>query len=192
MNTEPDQSTISFEIASREEHFEQILNLQNENHYLSISEDQQKDDGFVFATHNLEVLKKMAAGAPQIVALAEGRVIGYNLSMNKAMKNDLPSLIPMFEEFNNWEYKGKPLLDYNFLVGGQVCVQKDYRGRGLIRQLYQHTRDLTSELYDLCVTEISVRNHKSLKAHQRMGFDILGTYNDGIENWNLVIWDWEK
>jgi len=71
---------------------------------------------------------------------------------------------------------------------GQVCVDKDFRGRGLIGELYRKTRDLVGESYQFCVTEISTRNIKSMKAHQKMGFEILGVYNDGLEDWNLVVW----
>ena len=36
----------------------------------------------------------------------------------------------MFTEFERCEYKGKPLSKYRFVVGGQVCVDKEFRGHG--------------------------------------------------------------
>lgn len=190
--TASDTSDIIFAIAQNKDHFEQILVLQRRNHLSSLNAEQQQSDGFVFAEHNLELLEKMAAHVPQVIALAGGRVIAYNLAMTPTMESVLPSLEPMFAEFRNWSYRGKPLMDYQFVVGGQVCVDEAFRGRGLIRELYGKTRDLVGPGYELCVTEISTRNVKSLKAHQNMGFEVLGVYNDGTENWNLVVWDFLK
>lgn len=179
---------ITFEIAATDLHFEQILALQRKNHYSAISEEEQLNNGFVFAAHDLRQLKIMAAHLPQVIAVYEGKVIGYNLAMTSSMGEVLPSLVPMFEEFKKWDYQAKPLMDYQFIVGGQVCVEEDFRGRGLIAELYGKTRDLVGESYELCVTEISVRNVNSLKAHQRIGFEVLGNYDDGTEIWNLVVW----
>lgn len=179
---------ITFEVATTDVHFEQILALQKENHYSSVSAAQQEQDGFVFASHDIQLLKLMAESVPQVIALVDGQVVGYNLAMTSAMKEVLPSLKPMFNEFKKWSYEGKALMDYQFIVGGQVCVHKTYRGRGMIKSLYQKTRDLTGAGYQLCVTEISTRNVNSLKAHQRIGFEVIGTYNDGLEDWSLVVW----
>ncbi|AMP99588.1 Acetyltransferase (GNAT) family [Pedobacter cryoconitis] len=74
------------------------------------------------------------------------------------------------------------------MVGGQVCVHHDFRGQGLLNQLYQETKNRVGNLYQLCVTEISTRNINSLKVHQRMGFEIIGTYSDEKELWNVVAW----
>lgn len=180
---------VSFGMASSDWHFEQILQLQKQNHYTSVSAEKQVNEGFVFAEHTLALLKVMAANAPQIIALCGSQLAGYNLSMTKSMGEVLPSLIPMFREFEKWDYRGKPLMDYQFIVGGQVCVHQDFRGRGMIRSLYEQTRDNAGTGYELCVTEISTRNVLSLKAHQRLGFEVLGMYNDGVEDWNLIVWE---
>lgn len=183
---------IAFEVASTEQHFEQILQLQKQNLFSAISEEQQAQQGFVFAEHTIPLLKKMAAHLPQVIAVSNGKVIGYNLAMTVSMKNEMPSLVPMFTEFERSKYKGKLLTAYHFMVGGQVCVDKDFRGQGLLSRLYHETRNRLSSGYQLCVTEVSVRNTASLKAHQKMGFEIVNTYHDGKELWNVVVWDLEN
>ena len=183
---------VVLDVASTEQHFEQILQLQKLNLFSSISEEQQAQQGFVFAEHTVALLKMMAAHLPQVIAISDGKVIGYNLAMPVAMKNEMPRLVPMFTEFERSMYRGKPLSDYRFIVGGQVCVDKDFRGQGLLRRLYHETRSRLSSDYQLCVTEISVRNRISLEAHQRMGFEVVGTYHDGNDLWNVVVWDLES
>jgi GNAT superfamily N-acetyltransferase len=183
---------IVFEAASTDQHFEQILRLQKQNLFSAISEEEQAQHGFVFAEHTIPLLRMMAAHLPQVVAVSNGMVIGYNLAMPVAMKNEMPRLAPMFAEFERSEYQGRPLVTYNFMVGGQVCVDKGFRGHGLLRRLYHETRNRLPAGYQLCVTEVSERNGVSLRAHQRMGFEVVNTYDDGKELWNVVVWDLES
>ena len=180
---------IVFETANTEDHFEQILQLQRENLFSSINEQQQAQQGFVFAEHTVPLLKMMAVHLPQVIALSNGKVIGYNLAMPVSMKNDIPSLVPMFDEFERCRYRSKPLTTYRFMVGGQVCVHKDFRGHGLLSRLYHETRDRLPTGYQLCVTEVAARNNIGLKAHQKMGFEVINTYHDGKELWKVVVWN---
>ncbi len=183
---------IVFESASTDQHFEQILELQRQNLFSAISEEQQARQGFVFAEHTVPLLKRMAAHLPQVIAVSDGRVAGYNLAMHVSLKSEMPRLVPMFTEFERSQYRGRPLTAYNFMVGGQICVDKDFRGRGLLRRLYHETRNRLPPGYQLCVTEVSVRNGISLEAHLRMGFDVVSTYHDGRELWKVVVWDLES
>jgi len=180
---------ISFTVASSDEDFEQILQLQKENLLHNLSEQLLSEHGFVFAEHTIPILKSMATHLPQVIALYNNRVIGYNLAMSSEMKNELPSLSPMFNEFDKCTYKDKPLTEYKFIVGGQVCVDKNFRGQGLMSQLYHETINRLPGDYQLCVTEISTRNIKSLRSHQKMGFKVIADYNDGQELWNIVAWE---
>lgn len=189
MKKESISDVIVLEVAVTDLHFNQILALQRENLYSSISAAQQQEQGFVFAEHNLALLKKMAGHLPQVIATCNNRVIGYNLAMHVSLRNELASLVPMFKEFERCRYRGELLGGYNYLVGGQVCVHHDFRGQGLLSRLYQETKNSVGNLYQLCVTEISTRNLNSLKVHQRMGFEVIGTYRDEKELWNVVAWN---
>jgi len=168
MNT--DRAAITFATAATDDDFEQILKLQQQNLLHTLSTETQSEQGFVFAEHTSVTLKSMAAQLPQVIALHNGQVIGYNLAMSADMQDKLPSLAPMFIEFDKCTYKGRKLIDYKFIVGGQVCVDKNFRGYGLMSKLYRETASRVPNDYQLCVTEISTRNTKSLAAHQKMGF----------------------
>jgi len=180
---------IQFDVANTEEQFEQILQLQRQNLMGAVSAEQQAREGFVYAKHTVPLLKTMSAHLPQVVAIQEGRVVGYNLAMHAAMSETVPSLIPMFSEFEKCQYKGKSLKDYHFIVGGQVCVARAFRGQGLLKKLYQATSTRVPQDYQLCVTEIAVSNAVSLSAHQKLGFEIIRTYNDGETDWHIVAWE---
>ena len=192
MATKDILSAITFQAATTTEHFEQILALQNQNLYKALTAEEQDQQGFVFAEHTVELLQQMASQIPQIIALYQNKVIGYNLAMTAAMEKQLPSLEPMFREFHKSRYQGKVLTGYNFFVGGQVCVDKDFRGLGLLSKLYNATANLVGNDYEFCITEIAVRNVNSLKVHKKMGFEITGTHCDEFGDWYVVIWDIRK
>jgi GNAT superfamily N-acetyltransferase len=183
---------IALTIASTAQHFDQILSLQQQNVGRALTAEQQAQQGFVFAEHTLALLHLMAAQLPQVIAVSHDTVIGYNLAMPVTMKKALPSLVPMFAEFEWSTYKGRPLTTYQFIVGGQVCVAKAFRGQGLMRQLYHETRHRLPPGYQLCVTEVAARNQVSLHAHQQMGFEVVSTYHDGTEFWHVVVWELER
>jgi len=185
-------TSIIFEAASTEQHFNQILSLQKKNHYTEISAEQQSQEGFVFVQHTLKILQAMASEAPQIIALSNDQVVGYTLAMTPSMKDKIPCLLPMFAQFEQIKYKGKALSDYSYIVGGQICVSKEFRGIGLSSLLYSETKKRTQDTCELCITEVSRRNVASLKAHLKAGFEVVNTYNDGKEVWDVLVWDFRK
>ena len=176
-------------IASTDQHLMEILALQRRYHARAVSAEVQSSEGFVFAEHTLPLLRRMAARSPQAIALSEGHVVGYCLSLPLALQAEVPSLAPMFEQFAQCAYRGKPLSAYRFVVGGQVCVDRQHRGKGLLARLYEQLRISLGEGFDLCVTEIATRNRVSIRAHERMGFEIISTYSDPREEWVIVAWD---
>jgi hypothetical protein len=176
-------------IASSDHQLEEILALQRRYLARVVSPQQQALEGFVFAEHTLPLLRRMAAEAPQAIAVSDGRVVGYCLSLPLSLQGELPSLRPMFEQFGCCFYRQRPLRDYRFIVGGQVCVERDHRGKGLLARLYEQVRTSLPFRCDLCVTEIATRNVVSVRAHETMGFETISTYSDGQEEWVIVAWD---
>jgi len=77
-----------------------------------------------------------------------------------------------------------------FYVMGQVCVGKPWRGKGVFDLLYQaHRRHLRAR-FDCSVTEVAMRNTRSLRAHERVGFTVIDRYRDQTDDWAVIRWDW--
>ena len=175
--------------ASTDSQLEQIVAIQARNLGRALSREQQRSEGFVFAEHSVSLLRRMAAELPQAIALSGDQVVGYCLVLPLSLRAEVPSLGPMFAEFDRCTYQGKALPDYQFIVGGQVCVDRPFRGQDLLRRLYHQIRLSLPSHYDLCVTEIAARNQVSMRAHEKMGFQTLRTYSDEQEQWVIVAWD---
>lgn len=174
--------------ASTDRQLEGILALQRRNLRQALTPLAQNTDGFVFAEHTLPILQEMAARLPQVVALDGDEVVGYNLALHPDLRGALPRLAPMFDQFDRTVFRGVPLPSYRYAIGGQVCVDHGWRGRNLMRRLYEGTREHLAPEYQLIVTEVAPRNQVSLRAHLRMGFETAGSYHDGEEAWHVVAW----
>ena len=106
--------------------------------------------------------------------------------MMREYRNEIEVLIPMFDIFDETLFKGRPLDSYRYVVMGQVCVEKDYRGRGVFRQLYEAMCRHMRPHFDVIATEIDVRNVRSINAHKYVGFEVIRRYTSHDKSWVVV------
>jgi GNAT superfamily N-acetyltransferase len=147
--------------------------------------------GFVTMVHDIEVLQKMHDLAPSVIAKDGGRVVGYALVMLRECRELFPPLEPMFKNLDILEYRNNAINAYRFYIMGQVCIDKKFRRTGLFDQLYQKHKELYSGQYDFIITEVSARNQRSLRAHERVGFETINIYSDEVDEWAVVLWNWK-
>lgn len=169
---------------------EQILALQRKNLKPALSEDERRAQGFVTLQHDLAALEQMHALAPSVIVRDDREVVAYALMMPRECRALMPVLEPMFQLLDRLDYGGRPLRDQRFYVMGQICVDKAHRGRGLVELLYHQHRELYQSRFDFMVTEVSVHNHRSMRAHERIGFQTIHTHRDATDDWAVVLWDW--
>jgi hypothetical protein len=179
-------------IANSQKDLEGILVLQCKNLAQNIAEEEKKEQGFVMVSHDLKDLQLFSKHAPQLILKKDEKVIGYLLAMSKTLRETVPMLKPMFEQIDQIRYQGKSLNDSNYLIVGQVCVGKEFRGLGLIDKMFAEYRKLFKEEYDYAITEIVTSNSRSVRAHLRIGFEIIHTFQDDFQEWNIVLWDWRN
>ena len=179
-------------VKSREEVL-QVLDLQKNNLPQNLTEEQMTSQGFVTVIHSYDTLKKMNDIEQSIIAKNDDRVIGYLLAMTSKSSYDIAALAPMFDEFDTIIYDNKKISGYKYIVVGQVCIAKEWRGKGILDDCYQAYRKHFSDNYDFAITEIHAKNKRSVNAHIRIGFKIIRSYNDSDNNeWHIVLWDWRK
>lgn len=177
---------ITYTIASKDEELHQILALQQSNLSESISSNEKQKEGFVTVKHNFDILKKMNTRQQHIIAKHDDKVVGYTLCMTIDFGNDIEILQPMFAKIDT-------LIEpkTNYIVMGQVCVDKAYRRQGIFRGLYQKMKSSLQEKYSLLITEVASNNQRSLEAHRAIGFKDVIIYQADTIEWHIVSWDWE-
>ncbi|MFN7115648.1 MAG: GNAT family N-acetyltransferase [Saprospiraceae bacterium] len=182
---------ITFTPAHTDQELQQILALQQQNLAKNISLETALEQGFLTVEHDFAILKKMNDFEKAIIAKEDEQVVGYLLAMTKDLRDDIPILVPMFEVFDHLEYQGQQLQHYHYIVVGQACIAASHRGNGTFDQCYNAYKHFLKDKYDFTITEISQRNQRSLRAHKRVGFEVIHSFvaPDG-EAWDIVLWDW--
>jgi predicted GNAT superfamily acetyltransferase len=183
---------ITYTISETEKELCEILELQKKNLPQNLTGNEIQSQGFVTVSHSFDDIKKLSSYEQHLIIKDDGRIVGYLLAMTKKSKADIPVLVPMFEIFDKIMYKKKLISTYNYIVVGQVCIAKEYRGLGLLDESYKAYKEQFKEKYDFAVTEIALTNQRSINAHKRVGFLEVHRYTDGNKvEWSVVVWDWQ-
>ena len=173
--------------ATNDEELVQVLKLQQENHSSSLSEATAARDGFVTVMHSFDLLRRMNQAAGQIIAKDGNEVVGYALVMLKSFSDMIPVLLPMFDRLSTLHFGDKKITEHSFYVMGQICVKENYRGKGVFDALYEKHKELNRARFDICVTSVSTRNGRSMRAHERVGFKTVHTFRDQTDEWNILV-----
>lgn len=183
--------TMIYTTSDSESDLRGILELQRRNLAINLPAEEVSSQGFVTVVHSYEDLKGLNDIEQHIIAKDGDQIAGYLLAMTAQSKTDIPILIPMFELFDRIVFQGKTIADFNYLVVGQVCVDKNYRGQGILDQCYAAYKNHFKGKYDFAITEIATRNARSINAHKRVGFSEIHRYRDPAgEEWSVVVWAW--
>jgi predicted GNAT family N-acyltransferase len=173
------------------EELQQILHLQQQNLPKNISAEELRSQGFVTFQHSLEILQQFHQLAPSVIVKDDDRVVAYALTVVNEARHIFPPMESMSQLLETLQWKNKPFSNYRYYEMGQVCVAKNYRGKGIFEMLYQQHKNSYSHQYDLLVTKISTKNHRSLRAHEKVGFEIFTVEKDELDEWAVVAWNWK-
>lgn len=166
-----------------------ILDLQRVNLPENISPAEARDQGFLTVRHDLPLLRELNHPLGHTIAVApDGTLAGYALTMEYRFRDRIPILIPFFDKLDTLQYDGAPLTGDRYVLMGQVAVAKAYRGQGVFTGLYRTMQERMAPHYPYIVTEISLRNTRSIRAHARVGFTEIHRYTgpEG-EEWSVVL-----
>lgn len=177
-------------ITTTTDELQQILELQRLNLKQHLSGEEMQGQGFVTLQHSLDILQEMHRLAPSILVKDGDKVVGYALTELIECRELMPELEPMFALMDRLTWEDQPISHYPYYVMGQVCIDKEYRGLGIFESLYRHHKKIYSSSFDLLLTEISTRNTRSLRAHEKVGFKTIHTHRDELDEWAVVAWDW--
>jgi ribosomal protein S18 acetylase RimI-like enzyme len=171
---------------------EGIKKLQEENLKKNLPDDEAETEGFVTAEYTIEFLQTLHEAGPSIIAIEDDQIVGYALVAAKSIRNQHELLSDLFDCIDKITYRGSILKNARYVVVGQLCVAKNYRGLGLVHQMYQHFKKSLSGEYDCCITDVAENNPRSLKVHLKTGFQVIARFGYAGSNWDIVLWDWKS
>jgi len=183
---------IEIVFVSNDAELEGIRLLQRENLRKLIGETEAGKEGFLTAEYSMETLQQMHQFQPSIIAKDGDKIAGYVIVTTKDSYGQHPLLDSLFDSIDALNYNGDSLKNINYILVGQLCVGKAYRGIGLVQKMYTYYQQCLSKEYQYLITDVAQENPRSIKAHLKTGFNIIHTIEYGGIGWDIVLWDWRK
>ncbi len=144
------------------------------------------------AVYTFEFLKKMNNSTPHVIAKHDDVVVAYCLAVSVEICAEHDLLSDLVAHINRLSYKGRSLRDCKYIVIGQLCVKKGYRGIGVVPALFNLYRERYSSEYEFPITDVARVNRRSIRVFTKSGYEVIASLEfDGVV-FDVVIWDWNK
>lgn len=182
--------SINLKLAVSEAELNQIIELQKENLKENLSSKERESQGFLTAKYSLSYLKEINNLSPAVI-LKTTKVVGYVIAVTREHGQKHTLLNELFKQFDKQTYKGKSLAEENYIVVGQLCIDKKHRAKGNVENMYSFFKT-SYQTHRYCVTAVDSQNYRSMAVHQRCGFKKIGSLTLIQRPGEIIIWDWEE
>ena len=178
---------------ARLEDIDGVLALQSKYHINTILES-DKADGFVTTSFTRENLEKLILTEDGLhIALDNSKVIAYVMVASWEFWSSWPFFVNMIKGLNGLTYLGQVLDTHNSYQYGPICIDKSFRGQGVLEMIFEFSREFMSDKYPILVTFINKTNPRSYEAHVRkLGLDLVGEFEYSNNQYYELVYDTSK
>ncbi|WP_309608005.1 GNAT family acetyltransferase [Flavobacterium sp.] len=166
-----------------------ILELQ-ELYLVSNLNDEEKQAGFVTTPFTIDLLKEVIADEGIFIAKSNNKIIGYAFAASWAFFSQWPIFEYMISMFPRYKFRDFEMNTISSFQYGPVCIHKDFRGQGLIKDLFEFMRIHTVKKYPIAVTFINKINIPSTKAHvEKLKWEIIDEFSFNNNDYIVLAYD---
>ena len=144
--------------------YQEILQLQSANYIANLTEE-ERQRGFLSAKFSLEQTAQIAEDLGITIAVLDDRVAGFLCAFRNEFPSGSPVIAEMLRSFPLFRFEDRPLSSFVGYIYGPVCIAREYRGRGLLRGLYEAQKTDLAGRFEIGVAFVSRTNPHSLRAH---------------------------
>jgi len=153
-----------------------ILDLQSANYIANLSA-HEREQGFLSAQFTLEQTAQIAEDLGTIVAVIDDQIVGFVCASRNESETGSPVIAKMLESYDRMIFEGRALKSFGSYIYGPVCLARDFRGRGLLRGLYQAQKKDLAGQFEIGVAFVSRSNPHSLETHVKgLGMTEVGDF----------------
>jgi hypothetical protein len=165
--------------------FDGIVKLQDLNLASNITDDQKKD-GFLSAAFSAQQFQSMDNDGCVIAGLDGESVKAFLCSSTPMFNLPFPLPAAMIERFSSIDLGGRSLSNQQVLITGPVCIDQSVRGQGVLEKLYEALYKELFGQYDAAVVFVSKENPRSIKAHEKLGLNVVDEFDFGGKNYVIM------
>ncbi|MEB8346468.1 GNAT family acetyltransferase [Flavobacteriaceae bacterium KMM 6898] len=154
-----------------------VLKLQEQNLYRNLSEEELKN-GFVTTPFSRQQIEEIIAQKGLFVCLNEQQmVIAYVFAGSWDYFSQWEIFNVMTLRFPKLSFGTIPITTTNSFQYGPICIHKDYRGQGIINNIFEAMRLVYVDKYPFSITFINKINVISTRAHtQKLGWLVVDEF----------------
>lgn len=154
-----------------------ILALQEKYLYAKLSE-KEREEGFVTTPFTVHQIEEIIIENGMFVAENEqGTIIAYAFAGSWKYFEQWEIFNIITARFPQLSFKGKEITMENSFQYGPVCIDKNYRGQGLLNLLFEEMRIEFLKKYPISITFINKVNVISEVAHtKKLGWEIIDEF----------------
>lgn len=145
----------------------QVESLNAANFLPNLPPDVSAGQGFLGSLYPADLIVRMSAQWPAVLALEDNKVVGFALLVHSA--NPLPEHQALISSLNQRVFKGKSLAQWHYVRCVLACVQRGHRRNQVLKGMYAFIAREYPQI-ELIVTRINQKNTASRMAHHRIGF----------------------
>ncbi|MBN2618288.1 MAG: hypothetical protein JXR64_08270 [Spirochaetales bacterium] len=169
-----------------------VLELHKKYHIDTIKPE-DKADGFITTLLNTELLKELIDQDGLVIAINNKLVVGFVMSASWEYCSKWPMFQYMIGKLGELEYLGQKLTTYNSYQYGPVCIDKKFRGTGVLEGLFEYARIIMNRKYPILVTFVNKMNPRSVSAHtKKLKLDIITEFEYNNKSYLELVYDTSK
>lgn len=162
-----------------------ILQLQEDNLRINLS-DADTGDGFLSLRYTAEQFREINRHPGIAVAIRGNTVVGYLCAKDFAYAAGFPIVRALINAAACREIHGIPVSADTAFVYGPVCIARSARGQGVLEGLWKTMRAIVTPEYMLCILFIADGNHRSMRAHLRLGMQLCGEFTHDEKRFHVL------
>lgn len=181
-------ANLQFEVAHLKD-IEGVLALQDLYLVSNLSEE-EKEFGFVTTPFSVQQLTEVISREELFVVKDNDNIIAYLFSGSWQFFSQWPIFEYMTTLFPNLHFLDYKITMTNSFQYGPICIDKKYRGKGLIKPLFELMRINLMQKYSLALTFINKKNIPSTKAHtEKLNWTAIGDFQFNSNEYHIMAYN---
>lgn len=153
-----------------------VLELQEKYLYRNMSEEERKK-GFVTTPFTVQQIEEILLENGLFIAKNEQKkIVGYIFAASWKYFEQWEIFNYMVSRFPNISFQNQEITTQNTFQYGPVCIDENYRGKGLFGLLFEEMRLEFLKRYPISITFINQINAVSTAAHKKLGWEIIDEF----------------
>lgn len=141
-----------------------VLELQSK-YLISNMTDIEKKEGFVTTAFTVQQIENIVIENGLFVAKHQNKIVAYVFAGSWDYFSQWPIFRFMTNRLVNLTFKNTCISTTNSFQYGPICIDKAYRGSGLLKSIFEFMRVRLQDQYPIGITFINKQNNRSINAH---------------------------